>query len=64
MFLTDGPLGEIRHTRPFLSTWAARITAMEARKQIGKGTEDDQDNPEGHAMSNSVQNLTAAGRDM
>jgi hypothetical protein len=61
MFLTDGPLGEIRHARPFLSTWATRITAVEARKQICKGTEDDPDDPEDHVQLRAKSNGRGTG---
>ncbi|KAJ7890240.1 hypothetical protein B0H13DRAFT_1887712 [Mycena leptocephala] len=56
IFSTDGPLADIHHARPFLSTWAARVTAVEARKQVGKGTQDDPDDPKDHVQLRAKSN--------
>ncbi|KAJ7478914.1 hypothetical protein FB451DRAFT_1338652 [Mycena latifolia] len=57
MFSTSGPGDQINHARPFISTWATRLVAAEARKQVGRATRDDPDDPEDHtrlrARSNS-----------
>ncbi|KAJ7743227.1 hypothetical protein DFH07DRAFT_869910 [Mycena maculata] len=45
MFATTGPVDQSHHARPFISTWAARTVAVEARKQVGRATRDDQDDP-------------------
>ncbi|KAJ7794956.1 hypothetical protein B0H14DRAFT_2621422 [Mycena olivaceomarginata] len=37
MFSDAEPPKDIRHARPFISTWALRLTAAEARKQIWDG---------------------------
>jgi hypothetical protein len=41
MFSTTREASTIHHARPFLSTWAAKLVATEARKQIGRATRDD-----------------------
>ncbi|KAJ7336921.1 hypothetical protein DFH08DRAFT_915944 [Mycena albidolilacea] len=46
MFSTTREASTIHHTRPFLSTWAAKLVATEARKQIGRATHDDPENPD------------------
>ncbi|KAJ7504674.1 hypothetical protein B0H11DRAFT_2187102 [Mycena galericulata] len=43
MFCTIGEAREIHHARPFISTWATRLVAVEARRQILDGTVDDPD---------------------
>jgi hypothetical protein len=49
MFSTTEPtLNEIRHTRPFISTWAVNLVAAEARRQVGQATHNDPDDPEDH----------------
>ncbi|KAJ7193717.1 hypothetical protein GGX14DRAFT_537504 [Mycena pura] len=46
MFCTTGDASTIHHARPFISTWATRLVAAEARKQIGRTTTDDSDDPD------------------
>ncbi|KAJ6528948.1 hypothetical protein B0H19DRAFT_902946, partial [Mycena capillaripes] len=46
MFSTAGPPDEIHHARPFISTWAVRLVAAQARRQVGRATRDDPDDPE------------------
>jgi hypothetical protein len=46
MFCTTGEASTIHHARPFISTWATRLVAAEARKQIGRATTDDSDDPD------------------
>ncbi|KAJ7890230.1 hypothetical protein B0H13DRAFT_2341163 [Mycena leptocephala] len=41
MFCTTGEASDIHHARPFMSTWATRLVAVEARRQILYGTQDD-----------------------
>ncbi|KAF8171560.1 hypothetical protein K438DRAFT_1773116 [Mycena galopus ATCC 62051] len=38
MFSATDEAADIRHARPFMSTWATRLVASEARKQVGRGT--------------------------
>ncbi|KAJ7796096.1 hypothetical protein B0H14DRAFT_2390994 [Mycena olivaceomarginata] len=45
---TDPTLNEIHHARPFISTWAVNLVAAEARRQVGRATRDDLDDPEDH----------------
>ncbi|KAJ6572387.1 hypothetical protein DFH09DRAFT_1277375 [Mycena vulgaris] len=42
------PPDEIHHARPFISTWAVRLVAAEARRQVGRATCNDPDDPEDH----------------
>ncbi|KAJ7751643.1 hypothetical protein B0H16DRAFT_1766472 [Mycena metata] len=56
MFSTAGPENEINHARPFMSTWAARLVASEARKQVGRATRDDPDRPEEHSRFRASSN--------
>ncbi|KAJ7859848.1 hypothetical protein B0H14DRAFT_3628484 [Mycena olivaceomarginata] len=46
MFCTTREAGTIHHARPFISTWAAKLVAAEARKQIGCATRDDPEDPD------------------
>ncbi|KAJ7878115.1 hypothetical protein B0H14DRAFT_2567380 [Mycena olivaceomarginata] len=46
--MTDPALNEIRHARPFISTWAVNLVASEARRQVGRATRDDPEDPEDH----------------
>ncbi|KAJ7328681.1 hypothetical protein DFH08DRAFT_940394 [Mycena albidolilacea] len=46
MFCTTREAGTIHHARPFISTWAAKLVAAEARKQIGRATRDDPEDPD------------------
>ncbi|KAJ7767773.1 hypothetical protein B0H16DRAFT_1673616 [Mycena metata] len=46
MFCTSGRPEDLQHARPYLSTWAARLTAEEARRQVEGGTHDDPDDPD------------------
>ncbi|KAJ7093572.1 hypothetical protein C8R44DRAFT_646089 [Mycena epipterygia] len=62
MFSTAGPLNEIHHARPFLSTWALRLTAAEARKQIGDGTRDDPEDPDDHVQLRAKSNGRGNGQ--
>ncbi|KAF8153716.1 hypothetical protein K438DRAFT_1987424 [Mycena galopus ATCC 62051] len=41
MFSTTDKAADICHARPFMSTWATRLVASEARKQVGCATVDD-----------------------
>ncbi|KAJ7716863.1 hypothetical protein B0H16DRAFT_1338536, partial [Mycena metata] len=45
MFATTGPVDQSNHARPYLSTWATRLVACEGRKQVGRATRDDPDDP-------------------
>ncbi|KAJ7692758.1 hypothetical protein B0H17DRAFT_933727, partial [Mycena rosella] len=46
MFCTTGEPSDIHHARPFMSTWATRLVAAEARKQTLQATKEDPDDPE------------------
>ncbi|KAJ7738954.1 hypothetical protein B0H16DRAFT_1694642 [Mycena metata] len=46
MFCTSGRPEDLQHARPYLSTWAAHLTAEEARRQVEAGTHDDPDDPD------------------
>ncbi|KAJ7723591.1 hypothetical protein B0H14DRAFT_3519887 [Mycena olivaceomarginata] len=46
MFCTTREAGTIHHARPFISTWAAKLVAAEARKQIGRATRNDPEDPD------------------
>jgi hypothetical protein len=46
MFCTTREANTIHHARPFISTWAAKLVAAEARKQIGRATRDDPEDPD------------------
>ncbi|KAJ7628105.1 hypothetical protein B0H17DRAFT_871864, partial [Mycena rosella] len=46
MFCTSGEASEIHHARPFISTWATRLVAAEARRQILSATKDDPADPD------------------
>ncbi|KAF8143043.1 hypothetical protein K438DRAFT_2111093, partial [Mycena galopus ATCC 62051] len=46
MFSTVGSPETIHHARPFMSTWATRLVAAEARKQVGRATRNDPDDPD------------------
>ncbi|KAJ7763539.1 hypothetical protein DFH07DRAFT_956350 [Mycena maculata] len=46
MFCTSGEASEIHHARPFMSTWATRLVAAEARRQILLSTKDDPADPD------------------
>jgi hypothetical protein len=46
MFSTSGSIDEIHHARPFISTWATRLVAAQARKQVDRATRDDPDDPD------------------
>ncbi|KAJ7206105.1 hypothetical protein GGX14DRAFT_644132 [Mycena pura] len=48
MFSTRGAPEDIRNTRPFMSTWAARIVAAEVRRQVGRLTKENPDDPSYH----------------
>ncbi|KAJ6492476.1 hypothetical protein C8R47DRAFT_1214286 [Mycena vitilis] len=48
MFSTTGNPDEIHHARPFLSTWAARTVTAEARREVGRATRDDPQDPKDH----------------
>ncbi|KAJ7027286.1 hypothetical protein C8F04DRAFT_1212422 [Mycena alexandri] len=45
MFCTSGRPEDLQHARPYLSTWAVRLTAEEAGRQVEAGTHNDPDNP-------------------
>ncbi|KAJ7731018.1 hypothetical protein B0H16DRAFT_1893426 [Mycena metata] len=45
MFCTSGRPEDLQHARPYLLTWAAHLTAEEARRQVEAGTHDDPDDP-------------------
>ncbi|KAK6985234.1 hypothetical protein R3P38DRAFT_3230913 [Favolaschia claudopus] len=46
----------LHHARPFLSTWATRLVAAEARKQIGFATVEDPDDDESHVRLRASSN--------
>ncbi|KAJ6505452.1 hypothetical protein C8R45DRAFT_1181872 [Mycena sanguinolenta] len=46
MFDTTAEAGIIHHARPFISTWATNLVAAEARRQIGRATMDDPEDPQ------------------
>ncbi|KAJ7931857.1 hypothetical protein B0H13DRAFT_1857510 [Mycena leptocephala] len=46
MFATSGLINQSNHARPFMSTWATRLVALEARKQVGRATRDDLNDPD------------------
>ncbi|KAF8212894.1 hypothetical protein K438DRAFT_2167933 [Mycena galopus ATCC 62051] len=46
MFSTTGPADKSHHACPFMSTWATRLVATEARKQIGRATRENSDDEE------------------
>lgn len=56
MFSTSGPVDESNHARPFISTWATRLVAAEARKQIGRATRDDPEDPEARVQLRATSN--------
>ncbi|KAJ7116268.1 hypothetical protein C8R43DRAFT_1078116 [Mycena crocata] len=62
MFSTSGHPDDIRFARPFLSTWAARLTAVEARKQVAAGTRNDPDDPEDNVQLRAKTNGRGKGR--
>ncbi|KAJ7756790.1 hypothetical protein DFH07DRAFT_742456 [Mycena maculata] len=43
MFATAGPVDQSNHARPYMSTWAVRLVAVEARKQVVHDNPDDVD---------------------
>ncbi|KAF8131736.1 hypothetical protein K438DRAFT_1998825 [Mycena galopus ATCC 62051] len=47
---------DIRHARPFMSTWATRLVASEARKQVGRVTVDDPEDPESRVQLRASSN--------
>ncbi|KAJ7183909.1 hypothetical protein C8R46DRAFT_1159212 [Mycena filopes] len=61
MFCTSGRLEDIQHARPFMSTWAARLTAEEARQQILTATSDDPDDPDTHIQLRATSNGRGPG---
>ncbi|KAJ6452362.1 hypothetical protein C8R47DRAFT_1204352 [Mycena vitilis] len=61
MFDTAGSADEINHARPFLSTWATRLVAFEGRKQVGRCTRDDPDDPEHKVQLRAQTNGRRAG---
>ncbi|KAJ7898728.1 hypothetical protein B0H13DRAFT_2337383 [Mycena leptocephala] len=50
MFSTTHPLDEISHARPFISAWAVKLVAAEARKQVGNATRNDPGDPDDHTQ--------------
>ncbi|KAJ7162019.1 hypothetical protein C8R46DRAFT_1282301 [Mycena filopes] len=56
MFATSGPADQSNHARPFMSTWAVRLVAAEARKQVGRATRDDPERPDEHARFQAQSN--------
>ncbi|KAJ7898840.1 hypothetical protein B0H14DRAFT_3554251 [Mycena olivaceomarginata] len=62
MFSDAEPPKDIRHARPFISTWALRLTAAEARKQIWDGTRDDPDDPDDHVQLRAQTNGRGKGK--
>ncbi|KAJ7829381.1 hypothetical protein B0H14DRAFT_3088117 [Mycena olivaceomarginata] len=62
MFSDAEPPKDIHHTRPFISTWALRLTAAEARKQIWDGTRDDPDDPDDHVQLQAQTNGRGKGK--
>ncbi|KAJ7023352.1 hypothetical protein C8F04DRAFT_1048051 [Mycena alexandri] len=56
MFSTSGPENQSSHARPFMSTWATRLVASEARKQIGRATRDDPERPDEHTRFRASSN--------
>jgi hypothetical protein len=62
MFSDAEPPKDIRHARPFISTWALRLTAAEARQQIWDGTRDDPDDPDDHVQLRAQTNGRGKGK--
>ncbi|KAJ7868217.1 hypothetical protein B0H14DRAFT_3861573 [Mycena olivaceomarginata] len=62
MFSDAEPPKNIRHARPFISTWALRLTAAEARKQIWDETCDDPDDPDDHVQLRAQTNGRGKGK--
>ncbi|KAJ6487520.1 hypothetical protein DFH09DRAFT_1252793 [Mycena vulgaris] len=62
MFSTSVDPTDIHHARPFLSTWAARVTALEARRQVAAGTHDDPDDPDDHVQLRAKGNGRGKGQ--
>ncbi|KAJ7138817.1 hypothetical protein C8R46DRAFT_1320848 [Mycena filopes] len=56
VFATSGPADQSNHARPFMSTWATRLVAAEARKQVGRATRDDPERPDEHARFRAQSN--------
>ncbi|KAK6981217.1 hypothetical protein R3P38DRAFT_2808316 [Favolaschia claudopus] len=56
MFSTTTEPDSLHHARPFLSTWATRLVAAEARKQIGFATVEDPDDDESHVRLRASSN--------
>ncbi|KAJ6449997.1 hypothetical protein C8R45DRAFT_1128523 [Mycena sanguinolenta] len=50
MFSTKVEADAIHHARPSMSTWALKLVAAEARKQVGRATQDDPQDPESHVQ--------------
>ncbi|KAF8172932.1 hypothetical protein K438DRAFT_1611320, partial [Mycena galopus ATCC 62051] len=56
MFSTTDKAADIRYARPFMSTWATRLVASEARKQVGRATVDDPEDPESRVQLRASSN--------
>ncbi|KAJ7172952.1 hypothetical protein C8R43DRAFT_1119774 [Mycena crocata] len=56
MFSTAGTVDDIHHARPYISTWATRLVGVEARKQVGRATRDDPDDPDGRSQLRASSN--------
>jgi hypothetical protein len=56
MFCTTREASTIHHARPFISTWAAKLVAAEARKQIGRATRDDPEDPDSRVQLRATTN--------
>ncbi|KAJ7791045.1 hypothetical protein B0H14DRAFT_2396005 [Mycena olivaceomarginata] len=61
MFSTSGSIDKIHHARPFISTWATRLVAAQARKQVDRATRDDPDDPDSHTCFVAHTNGRKAG---
>ncbi|KAJ7723907.1 hypothetical protein B0H16DRAFT_1895653 [Mycena metata] len=56
LFVTHGSPDEIRNARPYMSTWATRLVAVEVRRQVGRLTKDDPTDPTHHVHLRAATN--------
>ncbi|KAJ7719724.1 hypothetical protein B0H16DRAFT_1794341 [Mycena metata] len=56
MFATHGSPDDIRNARPYMSTWATRLVAVEVRRQVGRLTKDDPADPTHHVHLRAATN--------
>ncbi|KAJ6584264.1 hypothetical protein B0H10DRAFT_1889863 [Mycena sp. CBHHK59/15] len=61
MFSTTGAMDEIRNARPYTSTWATRLVAVEIRRRVGCLTKDDPNDPTHHVQLRSATNGRGPG---